>query len=72
MTEQLDNLTHPDLLRREAAAELLGLKAQTLACWTHRGEGPPYVKLGHSVRYRRSDLDRWVESRVVRPAAGEA
>ena len=24
------------------------------------GEGPPYIKLGASVRYRRADIERWL------------
>jgi len=28
-----------------------------------RGEGPPYAKIGHrTVRYRKSDIDKWLES----------
>ena len=26
-----------------------------------RGGGPPYIKLGHSVRYKRDDLDAWMD-----------
>lgn len=60
-----------ELMRRKAAAARLGLRPQTLAAWASRGEGPPFVKVGRSVRYRKSDLDAWLASRTVRPAASK-
>lgn len=35
---------------------------KTLAQWRYRSEGPPYLKLGGHVRYRRSDVDAWLRS----------
>lgn len=55
---------------REQAAVFLALQPQTLAAWTSRGEGPPYIKVGRSVRYRKSDIEAWLESRTIRPGAG--
>ncbi len=55
-----------DLLTREQAAEFLAIKPQTLAAWLCTGRYPlSVVKIGRSVRYRRSDLERFIESRVV-------
>jgi predicted DNA-binding transcriptional regulator AlpA len=28
------------------------------------GEGPPYLKIGHAVRYRVEDVDRWLASKA--------
>lgn len=39
----------------------------TLSQWRHRGEGPPYVKLGTRVLYQGSELNAWLDERVVRP-----
>jgi excisionase family DNA binding protein len=60
-----------DLLTREEAAQYLGgLKPQTLACWqTTKRYEIPIVKCGSRVRYRRSDLDRFLESRTIGGAA---
>lgn len=30
-------------------------------------EGPPFMLVGRTVRYRKVDLDRWLESKVVDP-----
>ena len=59
------------LLTREQAAEYLGLCVQTLAVWAITSRyGLPMVKVGRSVRYRQSDLDKWLKSRTV--GGGEA
>jgi predicted DNA-binding transcriptional regulator AlpA len=28
------------------------------------GEGPPYLKIGHAVRYRDEDVDAWLETQL--------
>ena len=28
--------------------------------------GPPFIRIGRAVRYRISDLDAWLENRLVR------
>lgn len=55
-----------NLLITDQAAEYLGLKPKTLVkdrCT--REIGIPFVKLGKSVRYRMTDLERFVADRVV-------
>jgi predicted DNA-binding transcriptional regulator AlpA len=49
----------------KGASEHIGLAESTLERARVRGDGPPYVKLGRSVRYRICDLDRWVAARLV-------
>ena len=44
------------------AANLLHLSTSWLAKARMSGEGPPYVKLGRSVRYRESALVQWLKS----------
>ena len=55
------------LLTREQAAEYLGIAPQTLAVWaTTKRYNLPFIKVGRCVRYRRSDLDRFLEQQTVR------
>jgi len=50
------------LITREEAAEILGLKPQTLAKWACLKRGDlKMVKLGRSVRYRLKDLEEFIE-----------
>ena len=55
---------HQTFLDSDQAAEYLGLKRTTLEAWRCRGGGPRFVKLGRAVRYRQTDLDEWIESRL--------
>ncbi|WP_034314116.1 helix-turn-helix domain-containing protein [Microbacterium sp. B19] len=50
------------LLTTEAAAARLGLSPHTLRIWRSAGEGPCFVRRGKLVRYRRSDLEVWVDA----------
>ena len=54
-----------DLLTRQQAAEYLTIQPQTLAAWaTTKRYALPLVKVGRSVRYRRSDLDQFLAERT--------
>ena len=53
------------LLDTPEAASRVRLSPVTLERLRLTGEGPVYAKLGKSVRYRASDLDDWVASRVI-------
>jgi predicted DNA-binding transcriptional regulator AlpA len=59
------------LLTRKQAAEILGFQPQTLARWKWEGreDRPLEVRVGsRAVRYRASDLVRWIAARSERPA----
>lgn len=55
------------LMTQIEAAAYLGIMPQTLAVWRcmNRYPGLRFVKVGRSIRYRQSDLDRWLASRTV-------
>jgi len=59
---------HPDspMLTTVLAASYLGLSPATLETLRTRGGGPPFVKLGRRVVYRRTDLDEWLAHRTRR------
>lgn len=52
----------PRLLDTAQAAEYIGLAKQTLHQKRLSGDGPKFCKIGRAVRYRKEDLDAWVES----------
>lgn len=58
-----------ELFTTAEAAKYLRFAKSTLSVMRVTGEGPPYCKLRRTVRYRRADLDAWLESRVVRSTA---
>lgn len=52
------------LLNPIAAAEFLGVSKDTLSVWRSVGRySIPFLKVGRLVRYRQSDLEKWLESR---------
>ncbi len=57
---------NPDLFDEDEAAEYLGVQPQTLSVWRSlKRYDVPYLKVGRLVRYRKTDLDKWLESRCV-------
>ena len=54
-----------DLMNTREAAVYLRLSKPTIERFRITGEGPAYLKLGGAVRYRRCDLDAWLESCLV-------
>lgn len=60
MAEQQDKL-----LTQAQAVEWTGMSAAWFEMNRHRGVGIPYVKMGRAVRYRVSDISRWIESNIV-------
>lgn len=51
------------LLTPAEVAELLKLQPSTLVEWRRLRKGPRHIRVGHrTVRYRRSDIDAWLES----------
>lgn len=53
------------LLTTYQAAEILQLDPGTLCNWRSCRTGPPFVRVGRAVRYRRSDLERFVRAGAV-------
>lgn len=53
----------PDpLLSLEDVSEWLGVSPRTLYNWRHRGGGPPALRIGRHLRYRREDVQAWVDN----------
>ena len=52
------------LLTPREAADLLRLSPSWLAKARMRGDGPPYVKMGRSVRYGEGVLHQWMKSHL--------
>jgi hypothetical protein len=55
-------------MNEKQVAEILDKPARTLRQWRYRGEGPRYIKVGLSVRYRPHDIEKWIEAQAQEPA----
>jgi excisionase family DNA binding protein len=54
------------LLSEAEVAEYLNVSIDTMRRWRREGTGPPYVMAGSRPRYRREDVDRWLERQARR------
>lgn len=54
-----------DLMTDKDVSALLGVSVAALAQWRHRGKGPPFVREGNWIRYRRADVEAWVSARAA-------
>ncbi|WP_340109417.1 helix-turn-helix domain-containing protein [Pikeienuella sp. HZG-20] len=55
------------LMTRDEVAEIYGISKRHLELTPSRGEGPAFVRIGRSVRYRPTDVAAWLEAQLVRP-----
>jgi excisionase family DNA binding protein len=64
MDEDLD-----PLLSVEEVAHLLGVAVATIYTWRYRKVGPPAIRIGRHLRFRRRDLAQWLREQEVRHAS---
>jgi excisionase family DNA binding protein len=60
---------HDRLMTLQEVAEYLGKPPQTLYMWRTRGDGPRSYRVGRHVRYRKPEVDEWLERRASRERA---
>ncbi len=71
---QLDTHNHGDmercheqkaLMTQREAAQYLGTSVGVLNVWRHLGKQKiPYVRWGNRIRYRKEDLDAWIQANL--------
>lgn len=65
--------TSASLLTTRQAAEYLNYEVRTLESWRLRGGGPVFVRASaRSIRYRKQDLDTWIEERLRKSSSDVA
>lgn len=47
------------------------VSARTLQRWRMEGVGPCFARIGRLIRYRRSDLDAWLEASLRQSTSGQ-
>lgn len=52
------------MMTTEELSVMLRIAVATLRQWRSEGKGPPWVKVNRAVRYRREDVERWLEERT--------
>jgi len=60
MEDAIQDLNDP-LLSVEQLADMLGVPARTIHAWRYRRKAPPGIRLGKHLRFRRSDVEQWID-----------
>jgi len=53
------------LISAQELAEYLDVPVATIYAWRYRRQGPPGFRVGRYVRFRWSDVERWIEDRIA-------
>lgn len=54
--------TESEYLTIQQLAEKFQVSVGCIRSWRLRGEGPPAIKLGNSLRWDSTEVDRWVDA----------
>lgn len=66
------SLAQNKFMNEKETALMLGFSQRTLQNWRHSGQGPKYLRVNRRViRYRLSDVQSWVDSRIRESTATE-
>lgn len=55
-------IQNDEIIPTKTASKIVGLSVSTLTKLRLTGGGPRYLRLGRAIRYRRSDLNAWMEA----------
>ncbi|WP_018716638.1 helix-turn-helix domain-containing protein [Arhodomonas aquaeolei] len=61
--------TSRTVLTQAEAADYLRVTRRTLYRWRHERRGPRWTYAGRQIRYRRTDLDSYLDARTAEPVA---
>lgn len=63
MSRTREQASEGSLLTTEEVAELLQVPVATIYGWRVRREGPPAIRVGRHLRFRREAVERWLLDR---------
>ena len=61
-----ETTTRTPLMTPEEVAAFLSMPVLTLRTWRKTGKGPRVYRIGRRVRYRREDVEAWVDRQETR------
>ena len=60
-----DNQPTLEFLDEKGLCALLGISSVTATKWRAKAKGPPFIRVGRLIRYRRSDIDAWLRTNTI-------
>ncbi|MFH1346534.1 MAG: helix-turn-helix domain-containing protein [Pseudomonadota bacterium] len=61
MIARTQDLGEDALLTEDEAADSLRISFRTLQAWRLKAVGPPFVRVGRTIRYRRGCIKAWIK-----------
>jgi excisionase family DNA binding protein len=65
-------MTVDPVIRIRDAAQILGISVGGLRNLVNRGDGPPALRIGHLIGFRKTDLEEWLRARAMTSASESA
>ena len=59
-----------EIVGTSVAADIIGVAPGTLRYWRYLDQGPQSFRVGKHVKYRRVDIDAWLERQLLSTARG--
>lgn len=60
------------LITTEEASKMLSVAPITMQTWRSKNQGPDFVKIGGSVRYKLTDIESWIEQNTCKTIASDS
>jgi predicted DNA-binding transcriptional regulator AlpA len=57
------------ILTERELAEIMSFSPRTLQAWRQRQAGPPFIRVGRSIRYSLLDVIAWMKAQTCAPNA---
>lgn len=57
-------MSNKEWLTIDELAEELKVSKNTIYDWRHKGTGPRAARLGNHLRFRRQDVEKWIEQHM--------
>jgi len=54
-----------EILTDKETASFLGVADRTLRDWRKRGKGPDYAQMGSKIRYRKTDINEYLDRQII-------
>lgn len=52
----------PEIMNEHQVAEHIGMSVATMRHWRLLRKGPKFIKIGSAVRYKRGDVEKWLDA----------
>ena len=64
----MHNDGNSEIMTEADVAELMQVTVRTVQGWRYNKIGPPYTKIGGTIRYRRSQILEWMSDQRTEPS----